>query len=34
MILIGVARNKSLGAQQHMIVNMPVMFHDCGSHTY
>jgi hypothetical protein len=33
MVLIGMARNKTPGAQLHTMVNIPVQFHDCGSHT-
>jgi hypothetical protein len=31
---MGAARNKTLGAQLHMMVNIPVKFHDCDSHTF
>ena len=31
---MGVARNKHHGAQLHMMVNMPVMFYDCGCYTF
>jgi len=34
LIFMGVARNKTLGAQLHMIVNMPVKFYDCGCHHF
>jgi len=31
---MGVSRNKSTGAQRHMMVNMCVKFFDCGCYTF
>jgi hypothetical protein len=34
LVLMGMARNKTPGAQLHMMVKIPVKFNDCGSHTF
>jgi hypothetical protein len=31
---MGMARNKTLGAQLHMMFNMPVKYYDCGCYTF